>query len=96
MISPNPLPTYPDGFPQEVLAPFSEQTGRGVLCNKPYSGTDVIRDYGEEHLRTGNLIVYTSADSVFRPMRNWFRWRSCTGTAGLPERFCRENTEWAG
>ena len=66
MISPNPLPTYPDGFPQEVLAPFSEQTGRGVLCNKPYSGTDVIRDYGEEHLRTGNLIVYTSADSVFQ------------------------------
>ena len=66
MISPSPLPTYPDGFPQEVLAPFSEQTGRGVLCNKPYSGTDVIRDYGEEHLRTGNLIVYTSADSVFQ------------------------------
>ena len=66
MISSSPLPTYPDGFPQEVLAPFSEQTGRGVLCNKPYSGTDVIRDYGEEHLRTGNLIVYTSADSVFQ------------------------------
>ncbi len=66
MISPNPLPTYPEGFPQEVLAPFSEQTGRGVLCNKPYSGTDVIRDYGEEHMRTGDLIVYTSADSVFQ------------------------------
>ncbi len=61
-----PLPTYPDGFPEEVLAPFREQTGRGVLCNKPYSGTKVIADYGEEHLNTGDLIVYTSADSVFQ------------------------------
>ncbi len=61
-----PLPTYPDGFPEEVLKPFREQTGRGVLCNKPYSGTKVIADYGEEHLRTGDLIVYTSADSVFQ------------------------------
>ncbi len=61
-----PLPTYPDGFPEEVLKPFMEQTGRGVLCNKPYSGTKVIADYGEEHLRTGDLIVYTSADSVFQ------------------------------
>ncbi len=66
MISPNPLPTYPNGFPEEVLEPFREQTGRGVLCNLPYSGTDVIRDYGEEHLKTGKLIVYTSADSVFQ------------------------------
>ena len=64
--SENPLPTYPDGFPESVLAPFREQTGCGVLCNKPYSGTQVIADYGEEHLRTGNLIVYTSADSVFQ------------------------------
>ncbi len=62
----SPLPTYPDGFPEEVLAPFMEQTGRGVLCNRPYSGTKVIADYGEEHLRTGDLIVYTSADSVFQ------------------------------
>ncbi len=62
----HPMPTYPEGFPEEILAEFSRQTGRGVLCNKPYSGTDVIRDYGEEHLRTGALIVYTSADSVFQ------------------------------
>ncbi|MBR1855142.1 MAG: phosphopentomutase [Lachnospiraceae bacterium] len=61
-----PLPTYPEGFPEEVLATFREQTGRGVLCNRPYSGTQVIVDYGEEHLRTGKLIVYTSADSVFQ------------------------------
>lgn len=64
--SPKPLPTYPEGFPKEVLDAFTEKTGRGVLCNKPYSGTAVINDYGEEHLRTGKLIVYTSADSVFQ------------------------------
>ena len=66
IISPNPLPTYPNGFPQEVLDEFSKRTGRGVICNLPYSGTDVIRDYGEEHMKTGDLIVYTSADSVFQ------------------------------
>ncbi len=64
--SATPLPTYPNGFPPEVLQEFSRRTGRGVLCNKPYSGTEVIRDYGQEHLRTGKLIVYTSADSVFQ------------------------------
>ena len=66
LISPEPLPTYPDGFPEEVLEAFAEATGRGVLCNLPYSGTDVIRDYGQEHLDTGKWIVYTSADSVFQ------------------------------
>ena len=66
IISPRPLPTYPDGFPREVLEEFTRRTGYGVLCNQPYSGTDVIRDFGEEHLETGKLIVYTSADSVFQ------------------------------
>lgn len=66
VISEAPLPTYPNGFPGELLDEFSRKTGRGVLCNKPYSGTEVIRDYGEEHMRTGSLIVYTSADSVFQ------------------------------
>lgn len=66
LYSKSPLPVYPNGFPNEVLHRFSEATGRGVLCNLPYSGTDVIRDYGEEHLKTGDLIVYTSADSVFQ------------------------------
>ena len=66
VISPKPLPTFPEGFPKEILEEFSRQTGRGVLCNRPYSGTQVIADYGEEHLRTGSLIVYTSADSVFQ------------------------------
>ena len=64
--SPKPLPTYPEGFPKEVIQEFEKRTGRGTLCNKPYSGTDVIRDYGEEHIKTGKLIVYTSADSVFQ------------------------------
>ena len=66
IVSEKPLPTYPDGFPAEVLDEFLRRTGRGVLCNKPYSGTDVIRDYGQQHVETGDLIVYTSADSVFQ------------------------------
>ena len=66
IVSDTPLPTYPHGFPEEVLAPFREATGRGVLCNKPYSGTAVINEYGDEHCKTGALIVYTSADSVFQ------------------------------
>lgn len=64
------LPVYPNGFPDEVIAEFERRTGRRVLCNKPYSGTDVIRDYGEEHMKTGALIVYTSADSVFQVAAN--------------------------
>ena len=66
LVSPEPLPTYPEGFPEEVLSAFEAATGRGVLCNLPYSGTDVIRDYGQEHIDTGKWIVYTSADSVFQ------------------------------
>lgn len=64
--TPNPLPTFPEGFPESFLTEFSKAVGRGVLCNKPYSGTQVINDYGDEHMRTGDLIVYTSADSVFQ------------------------------
>ena len=66
LVSPDPLPTYPEGFPEEVLAPFRAATGRGVLANAPWSGTAVIEKYGEEHMKTGDLIVYTSADSVFQ------------------------------
>jgi len=66
IVSPEPLPTYPDGFPEEVIKPFAEATGHGVLANKPYSGTEVIAVYGDEHVKTGDLIVYTSADSVFQ------------------------------
>ncbi|MBR6483508.1 MAG: phosphopentomutase [Clostridiales bacterium] len=64
--SSSPLPTYPDGFPEEIITKLKEATGRGILCNKPYSGTEVIKDYGEEHMKTGDLIVYTSADSVLQ------------------------------
>lgn len=66
IISPSPLPTYPDGFPDDIINRFEAASGRKVLCNKPYSGTEVIKDYGEEHMKTGDLIVYTSADSVFQ------------------------------
>ncbi len=66
IVSDRPLPTYPDGFPEEVLAPFRQATGRGILANAPWSGTEVIQVYGDEHVRTGDLIVYTSADSVFQ------------------------------
>lgn len=66
LVSQRPFPTFPDGFPDEVISRFEEATGRKVLCNKPYSGTKVIADYGQEHVRTGALIVYTSADSVFQ------------------------------
>ena len=66
IVSKDPFPTYPQGFPEEVLAPFREQTGRGVLANAPWSGTAVLEAYGKEHMETGDLIVYTSADSVFQ------------------------------
>ena len=66
VVSPQPLPTYPEGFPEEILEPFRKATGRGILANAPWSGTEVIRHFGDEHLRTGDLIVYTSADSVFQ------------------------------
>jgi phosphopentomutase len=66
LVIPVPFPTYPHGFPDDVLAGFTERTGRGVLCNTPASGTQVLEDFGEEHRRTGKWIVYTSADSVFQ------------------------------
>ena len=66
IVSENPLPTYPEGFPAEILEPFCEATGRGYLANAPWSGTEVINAYGDEHVKTGKLIVYTSADSVFQ------------------------------
>ena len=66
IVSPEPLPTYPNGFPEEVLEPFRAVTGRGVLANAPWSGTAVLDEFGEEHMKTGDLIVYTSADSVFQ------------------------------
>jgi phosphopentomutase len=65
-ITPVPLRTYPDGFPDDVLDALRAATGRAILCNRPYSGTEVIEDFGAEHMRTGALIVYTSADSVLQ------------------------------
>ena len=66
IISEKPFPTFPNGFPEDFLEEYSKRVGRKILCNKPYSGTEVIKDYGREHLETGALIVYTSADSVFQ------------------------------
>lgn len=60
------LPTYPNGFPPEVIEEYEKRTGRKVICNSTYSGTEVLKDFGEEHMKTGALIVYTSADSVFQ------------------------------
>ncbi|GED12079.1 phosphopentomutase [Aneurinibacillus migulanus] len=61
-----PFKTWPNGFPESLIGPFSEKIGRGVLGNKPASGTEIIEELGEEHMRTGDVIVYTSADSVFQ------------------------------
>ena len=66
MVSPKPMPTYPNGFPKEVIEEFEKRTGRKAIVNATYSGTKVINDYGDEHVKTGALIVYTSADSVFQ------------------------------
>ena len=66
IVSEKPMPTYPHGFPEEIIGEFEQAAGRGVLCNQVYSGTEVIKDYGREHMETGKLIVYTSADSVFQ------------------------------
>lgn len=66
IVSKTPLPTFPNGFPKEVIDKFENAIGIGTLCNKAYSGTEVIKDYGDEHLKTGKPIVYTSADSVFQ------------------------------
>ncbi len=70
IVSEKPMPTYPDGFPDDIINEFSTRCQRGVLCNKPYSGTDVLADFGEEHIKSGDLIVYTSADSVFQVAAN--------------------------
>ena len=96
LVSEQPLPTFPDGFPKELLDEFEKETGRKVLCNKPYSGTEVIKDFGEEQRKTGALIVYTSADSVFQiaaheeivPIEELYRYceiarRLCTGKFGV-------------
>ncbi len=78
------FPTYPHGFPHDVIDPFMHRTGRGVIGNKPASGTEIIQELGEEHQRTGKWIVYTSADSVF-PDRSARGDRAARGAVrGLP------------
>ena len=103
-----PFPTFPKGFPKRLINALAKETGRGILCNKPYSGTDVIRDYGKEHLETGALIVYTSADSVLQiaahdsivPTEQLYEYceiarRLCTGPYGVGRVIARPFTgEW--
>ena len=66
IISEKPMPTFPNGFPNDIIQQFKKITSRDVLCNRPYSGTEVLRDYGKQSIETGGIIVYTSADSVFQ------------------------------
>ena len=66
LVSEHSMPTFPDGFPKELMDKMEKAWGRGYLVNKPYSGTELLVDYGREHLKTGKLLVYTSADSVFQ------------------------------
>ena len=103
-----PFPTFPKGFPKRLINALSKATGRGILCNKPYSGTDVIRDYGKEQLKTGALIVYTSADSVLQiaahdaliPTEQLYEYceiarKLCTGAYGVGRVIARPFTgEW--
>jgi phosphopentomutase len=89
IITANPFPTYPEGFPPRVIEPFERAVGRKVLGNKPASGTEIIKELGEEHVRTGRPIVYTSADSVFQiaaheeviPLERLYHW--CEIARGL-------------
>ena len=86
LLSAEPLPTFPDGFPQDLLDAFMAKTGYKVLCNKPYSGTEVIRDYGEEHMKTGlsSYIPRRTVSSRLRPTRLLCRWRSYMRSASRP------------
>lgn len=96
VVSEKPLPTFPDGFPEDLIHEFEKQTGHKVICNKPYSGTKVLEDYGEQSIRENALIVYTSADSVFQvaahenvvPVGDLYRYcdiarKLCTGPWGV-------------
>lgn len=96
VISPKALPTFPNGFPNELIRDYEKATGHKVICNKPYSGTEVIKDYGQQHVKNGDLIVYTSADSVFQvaahediiPVEKLYEYcevarKMCTGSYGV-------------
>lgn len=96
IVSKKPMPTFPEGFPEDLIKELEKQTGRKIICNKPYSGTEVIKDYGREHMQTGALIVYTSADSVLQiaaheeivPVEELYRYcetarKLCSGKYGV-------------
>ena len=98
IVTDRPFPTYPEGFPPEVIEPFEERVGRRVLGNRPASGTVIIEELGEEHMATGRPIVYTSADSVFQiaahkdvvPLDTLYEWcRTARGILTGPHRVGR-------
>ena len=97
VVSPNPLPTFPNGFPEELIQEFEAKTGHKVLCNLPYSGTEVLKDYGEQAMKENALIVYTSADSVFQvaaheelvPVHELYRY------CGIAREMLKARTAWA-
>ena len=97
VVSSKTFPTYPEGFPPEVITEFVEKTGcKKILCNKPASGTTVLEELGEEHASTGHPIVYTSGDSVFQiatnidviPLQTLYRWCEIART------FCKDRIVW--
>lgn len=97
VVSPKPLPTFPNGFPDELIHEFEEKTGHKVLCNKPYSGTQVLKDYGEQAMKE-NALSFTPVPTVYfrwPPTKSWCRCMSCTATARSPARCSRASTAWA-
>ena len=108
VVSETPFPTFPNGFGEDILSRLESLWGRKIICNKPYSGTEVIKDYGREHIETGALIVYTSADSVMQiaahkdivPLEELYRYceiarRECTGAYAVGRVIARPFTgEW--
>lgn len=97
IISPKPLPTYPNGFPDDVIAEFEKRTGRKVLCNKPYSGTEVIKDYGEEHIKRvrSSCTRRQTACSKSPRTRTSFPFPNSTNTAKSRVKCCKASIAWA-
>ena len=97
VVSPEPLPTFPEGFPEELIREYEQKIGHKVLCNKPYSGTQVLKDYGEQAMRENASSSTPAPTASFRwlPTRSLYRCRSCTATARLPGKCSRASTAWA-
>ena len=97
VVSPEPLPTFPEGFPEELIREYEQKTGHKVLCNKPYSGTQVLKDYGEQAMRETPSSSTPAPTAFFRwpPTRSLCRCTSCTATVRSPGKCSRASTAWA-